>query len=201
MPSTSCGASPSSAASGARCAQAGRQVTWESVGGNRKIEAQNELARQGHQPLHLIRGIVFDPPVGSRLDEVTPPGLVPHVPLSGEDVVVVATPGEIALLPLAAVGEGDVLLAEGHQRVRRREVADDRVRVLRGITDDVGHQRALPPVVDVLMARRALLRSDEALLRAGGRFSSTAGDDGECGDKEGDPRSHCPNSIWPPRIR
>ena len=91
------------------------------------------VAQRTRRPLHLIGRIVLDPPVGSRLDVVAPPGLVPHVPLSGEDVVVVAPLGEVALLPLAAVGERDVLLAEGHERVRRREVADDGVRVLRGI--------------------------------------------------------------------
>jgi hypothetical protein len=66
--------------------------------------------------------------------------------------MVVALLLPVPLFPLAAVREVHVLRLERDERVRRREVRDDRLGVLLRILDDIGHQGALPTVVDGLVA-------------------------------------------------
>ena len=82
------------------------------------------------------------------------------VPLRGEYEIVVADLLEVALLPSAAVGEGDVVLGEGEQRIGLGEIRNDRVRMLARIAHHVGHARLLPALIDVGVAVLACRRAD-----------------------------------------
>src|SRR6185437_11612601 len=63
--------------------------------------------------LHVIGWIESGPPIGAGSGIIRTPHLMRHVPLRREDVVIVATLGEVALLPDAAVGECDLIFGEG----------------------------------------------------------------------------------------
>src|SRR6476620_12478132 len=66
----------------------------------------------------VLGGIKRHPPVGVRLNEVGSPHLVRDIPLRTERKIIVADLREVALLPLAAVDERDVVALEGHERIR-----------------------------------------------------------------------------------
>ena len=89
------------------------------------------------------------------------------VPLSGQDKVVVAHFLEIALLPFAAIDEGYVLLFEMDQRVWFGKIREDRVGVLFGVANDIGHSRLLPTGVELRMAGLAAYRADVLRLTRG----------------------------------
>ena len=71
-----------------------------------------------------------------------------NVPLRTERIVVIALLGEITLLPLAAVNEGNIVFREFHQRVRLGKVWQDGVRVKLGVTNDIRHPRFAPAFID-----------------------------------------------------
>lgn len=121
------------------------------------------------RPLHLIRRIELSPPIRARFDVVLPPDLVQNVPLRRVHEVVVADLREVALLPLASVGEDDVILAERDQRIGRLEVAHDDFWVLLDVHEDVRHQRLSPALVDLGMTALARLRPDERAFVCGRR--------------------------------
>jgi len=125
------------------------------------VDRMTPIAQGTRRPLHLVIGVHACPPVGARLRGIRAPRLVLDVPLRREDEVVVATFGEVALLPFAAVDERDVANTERDERVRAREISDDRVRMLLRVPHDVRHQRAFPPGVNVAMARFARGGTDE----------------------------------------
>ena len=61
----------------------------------------------------IVGGVVGGPPVGTGVrDVVRPPGLVADVPLNRKRIIVVPGACEVALLPLAAVDEGDLIECE-----------------------------------------------------------------------------------------
>ena len=66
------------------------------------------------------------PPISSHRYVIGPPNLIHHVPLRTQREVIVADLLKVALLPLAAVGERDVLLLEGNERIGFRKVRQDR---------------------------------------------------------------------------
>ena len=83
------------------------------------VHRMTAVAERSGRTLHLVGRIVLSPPIGAGFDVIPPPRLGSHVPLRRKHEVVVAAFREVPLLPLAAVGERDVFLAKGHQRVRR----------------------------------------------------------------------------------
>src|SRR4029077_2177133 len=77
---------------------------------------------------------------------------VRDVPLRWQREIVVALAREIALLPPAAIDEGDIVQRETQFGIGLREVWNDSVRMLARIAYDIGHARLLPPGVDFLVA-------------------------------------------------
>ena len=73
------------------------------------------VAERTRGPLHVVGRIVGYPPVGIWSNHVRAPDLIGYVPLSAERVVIIASPGEIALLPLAAVYKRNIILRELRQ--------------------------------------------------------------------------------------
>ena len=112
----------------------------------------------------IATGVVDGPPVGVGGDLIGAPDLVFDVPLCAERKVVVADFLEVTLLPLAAVGEGDVFLFEGDQGVGCGEVREDGFGMEFGVEDDVCHSGFGPAAVDFRVAGLAGLGSDEAVL-------------------------------------
>ena len=142
------------------------------------------VAQRPGGPLHLVHGIVLHPPLGAGPGAVAPPLAVLHVPLGREDVEVVAAAGEVALLPLAAVGVGHLLRAEGDERMRRLEVPQHDVRALARIHQHVGHQRLPPAVVDLQVAvaaggRAGVLVGEVRRVRRRRRFRAARGEHGQ----------------------
>ena len=80
----------------------------------------------------LSAGIERHPPVGVRLNEIGAPHLVGDIPLRRKRKIVVADLREIALLPLGAVDERDVVQLEGQQRIRLGEIGNHDFRALFG---------------------------------------------------------------------
>ena len=129
--------------------RAGRHVVVDGVA---------PVAERTRGTREVVRWVERRPPV--VLHEVGLPRLVRHVPLRREGVEVAADALEVALLPAGAVNEGDVRRSELHERrIGLAEVRGDCLGVLVRIADDVGHQRRLPPVVDLPVARLARERA------------------------------------------
>ena len=122
------------------------------------------VAERSGRACGVAAGVVNGPPVGVGGDLVGSPDLILDVPLGGEREIVVAYFLKVALLPLAAVGEGDVFLLEGHQGVGFGEIGQDRFGVQFWIENDVGHARLGPASIDFGVTGFAGLRSDEAGL-------------------------------------
>ena len=118
-------------------------------------------------PLHVVGGIECGPPVGAVGNEIGPPDFVGDIPLRGLRVIVVADFCEVALLPHAAVDEGDLVLGELGDFVCRK-VGDDDVRGVARIANDVGHRSFAPVLVDLRVAFLAGGRAGE-VSRAYGR--------------------------------
>ena len=113
------------------------------------------VAQRAGGALHVVVGIKSRPPVGAGRGLIGPPDLMRDVPLRAERIVIVALLREIALLPLAAVDEGDVVLREFHQRIGLGEVGKDRVGMRLRIAHHVRHAGLAPAVVYRRMARLA----------------------------------------------
>ncbi len=133
------------------------------------------VTQRTRRPLHLVVGVDIRPPIGPGPRRIRPPRLVLHVPLGRKDKVVVANLREVALLPLAAVGERHVFFLECDERVRLRKISDDGIRMLFRVPNHVGHQRGFPAAVDVAMAGFARGGADER-LDAGVRWRRGDGD-------------------------
>src|SRR5436190_1139441 len=68
--------------------------------------------------LHIVIWIKSGPPISAGGHLIGAPQLMGYVPLGAKGKVIVAFLREIALLPLAAVDEGNIILRELHQRIR-----------------------------------------------------------------------------------
>jgi len=79
------------------------------------IDRVAPIAERPGWPLHVVAGVERRPPVCTVLDEVRPPELMGDVPLRGKHKIVIANLFEIALLPLAAVGQCDFVFSESQQ--------------------------------------------------------------------------------------
>src|SRR5579859_2858148 len=74
------------------------------------------IAQWSGGALHVVGRVERRPPVRSVLYEVRPPQAVDDIPLRRKDKVIIADPFEVALLPFAAVGEGDIAATRGRWR-------------------------------------------------------------------------------------
>src|SRR5258708_15044566 len=81
------------------------------------IHRMAAVAERARGPLHVVRGVMGHPPVGVWRNHVRAPDLVAYVPLRAERIIIIAPPGEIALLPLAAVARRDIALRQVHHRI------------------------------------------------------------------------------------
>src|SRR4249919_1849936 len=87
--------------------------------------------------LEITRGVIGGPPIGAGVcDVVRTPGLVADVPLDRKRIIVVAGAGEVALLPLTPVDEGDLIEGKGRDLVRS-QIRNDRVGMFARVTHDV----------------------------------------------------------------
>jgi len=131
--------------------------------------------------------VVGRPPVGAVRYVVGQPLAMLDVPLRGERIVIAATFFEVALLPAAAVDEGDLVESEGADRVRVREVAEHGVGMHLRIANDVGHAGLAPAVVRRFMAGFAGSRADELSGWLRGRLlrvQAACGEECGAGQKE-----------------
>src|SRR5579863_8067555 len=82
------------------------------------VDRMTSIAQGTSRTLHIVRRVERSPPVGPVFDEIGPPDLVPYIPLRREDEIIITDFLEVALLPLAPVNKGNILLFETHKRVR-----------------------------------------------------------------------------------
>ena len=108
----------------------------------------------------VVGRIERHPPVGVRLHEVRAPDAMRHVPLRRQRKVIVAHLLEVALLPLRAVDERNVVLGERQQRIGLREVRDDDFGMDLRIRDHVRHPRLRPARIDRRVTVAAAGRAD-----------------------------------------
>jgi hypothetical protein len=108
------------------------------------IDRMAPIAERSGRPLHVVRRVKAHPPVRVRLHRVRAPYPVRHVPLRRQRVVIVAELFEVALFPLRAVHERDVVQLECEEWIDLVEVWQHHFRVLSRIGDDVGHARFRP---------------------------------------------------------
>src|SRR5579863_5652294 len=120
------------------------------------VHRMTAVAQRAGRPLHIVRRIKLSPPVGIILDEVAAKKLVRDVPRHRLRIVVVTDLRKIALLPYAAIDQGDVFLFERHQRIRLGEIGQDSLGMFLGIAHDIRHRRLLPARVYFRVADAAL---------------------------------------------
>ena len=120
--------------------------------------------------LHVVRRIERCPPIPAfRGDHIRTPGMIADDPLHRQRKIIVADLGEIALLPQAAVDEGNLILVEPGNVVGR-EVGDDGVRVSMKVAHHIGHRSFLPAGIYFCVAFLAGLRTDIVRRTGGSRF-------------------------------
>src|SRR6267143_5192044 len=118
------------------------------------------IAERTGGPLEVVWRVKRSPPVRATLHKVGPPDMVADVPLCRKREVVVAYACKVALLPLAAIHERDVVFPKGNKRVRFCEVGKDGIRMLLGRAHHICHARLRPALIQSRMARFARRRSD-----------------------------------------
>ena len=133
--------------------------------GNVIIDRMAPVAERTGRPLHVVGRIEGNPPVGVRRHVIREPAMMGDVPLRLERKIIIAPARKIALLPAAAIDEGDIVLREGEERIGFREIGDDRIGMRARVAHDIGHARLLPARVNLLMAGLARRRAD--IVRAG----------------------------------
>ncbi len=109
--------------------------------------------------LHVVWRVEGRPPIGAVGDEIGAPDTMVDVPLSRLGKIVVASFGEIALLPDTAVDQGDLILSELGDGVGGK-IRNDGVGRLPRIANDVGHERLAPVLVDLRVAFLAGRRAE-----------------------------------------
>ena len=150
------------------------------------VDGVTAVAERPRRALGVFGRIEGGPPIRAFRHAVGAPNLVHHVPLCGEREVIVADLLEVTLLPVAAIDKGDVVDREREQRMRHRQIGNDRVGMLLRIAHDIGHPRLTPAVIDFLMALAA--RGGAAVVcrryrRGGiGRFRNDRRDLGQTAD-------------------
>jgi len=165
------------------------------------VDGVAAVAERAGWALLVALAVERDPPVRSLLDVVWQPDFFLHVPLRGQDEVVVADLCEVALLPAAAVDEGNLLEIEGAQRIGVGEVAEDCVGMDGWVAYDVGHAGLLPSGVQRGVAALAGLGTNVMswgrILSAGKRTShDDEREKGQCLEK-GEPLGLSHSSILP----
>ena len=134
------------------------------------VDRVTPITQRSCGALHLIVRVEVSPPVGARFRMIPSPLSVANIPLSGEHKEVIPVSGEVTLLPLAPVRERDVIGPKRDQWILRVEVGQNCGWSFERILQHVGHQRVLPPCVDVEMTVPAGRRPDECpdgILRHG----------------------------------
>src|SRR5580692_460598 len=116
------------------------------------------IAGRAGRTLHVVVGVEGCPPVSPLSHFVRTPGSVGNVPLRGKREVIVANFSEVALLPKAAVDEGNLVFRELCDSVCG-QVRSDGLGMLARVAYYVRHRRLLPARVDLLMAFFAALRT------------------------------------------
>ena len=101
------------------------------------VERMATVAQRTCGPLEIARGVVGGPPIRAIRDVIWKPATVLDVPLRGENVIVIATLGEITLFPPAAVYECDLAEIEIHNGIGMGEISKDGFRMFFGVTDNV----------------------------------------------------------------
>ncbi len=112
------------------------------------------------------------PPICSCFHVVGEPAFFLNVPLRGKRVIVIAPPGEIALLPVASIDERHLIETECDEWIGVREVSEYGFGMDLWIAHDIGHAGLLPAVVGLSVAFTAAFRSDKVGHRALGADGS-----------------------------
>ena len=81
------------------------------------VDRMASIAQGTRRALHIVRRVERSPPVGPVSYEIRSPDLVRDIPLRREDEIIIIDFLEVALLPLASVNEGNIVLFESHERV------------------------------------------------------------------------------------
>ena len=151
------------------------------------------IAEGAGRALEIVGRIKGHPPVVFHI--VGLPLLVGHVPLGGKRKVVIAHFLEVALLPQAAVNEGDIGGRKGHQRIGFFEVRSDGVGMFLGIAHHVCHRRFLPVLIDLPVTLLAGDRANVVGIRRGSWTGLRL--QGGCHGKLADERNELPGLlIW-----
>src|SRR6185312_12923876 len=114
------------------------------LGCNVVVHRMASIAQRPGRPFHIAYGIEGNPPICACRDMIRKPALVLDVPLRRQRIEVLAAFREIALLPPAAIDEGDVIQAESSYRIRMSKTTENRLGMNFWIADYVGHARLLP---------------------------------------------------------
>src|SRR5882762_5064795 len=136
------------------------------------IDGVAPIAPRTSGPLHIVWRIKWSPPVRAMGDEIRPPNAVGDIPLSRFRKIVVSSFREVALLPNAAVNEGDLVSSESGNGVGGK-IWDDGIRKFARIANNIGHWRFSPAFVDLGVARPAGRRADVVSRIRGGSLLLT----------------------------
>lgn len=124
------------------------------------VDGMAAVAQRAGRTLHVVGGVKRGPPVGVRRNHIWAPDLMGNVPLRSQRIIVIASLGEIALLPFAAVHESDVVFGEFHQRIWFGQIGDYRIRMRSRVPNDIRHTCLAPAFIDGGMASLTSGRAD-----------------------------------------
>src|SRR5690348_895860 len=126
------------------------------------------VAKRACGAVEVVTGIKRSPPIASGGRHlIFAPFFVYDFPLHRKREIVIADFCEVTLLPNASVDERHLVLGKLVDVVRR-EIGNDRVRMLMRIADDIGHGGLLPVVINIRVTLFAGLRAH--VMRCGGRL-------------------------------
>src|ERR1700733_2169587 len=121
------------------------------------VDGMASVARRSCWPVSVVRTVVRNPPVSSRLNVIGQPTLLGDIPLSWQRVVIVASFGEVALLVSAAVYKCYLVQPKGADGIGMGKIAKNRVGMRFGIANNIGHAGLLPAVELLQVTRFATL--------------------------------------------
>ena len=134
------------------------------------IQRMAAIAKRTCGPLKITGWIKLCPPIRAVGNVIGKPAIVFDVPLRGQNKIIVAALGEIALLPATAINERNLTEIESDVNGRMREIAEDSFGMFLRIAHHVGHARLLPAFVERFVTFLAIFRADEmGFLFRGGR--------------------------------
>src|SRR5580704_1474661 len=122
------------------------------------VDGVASIAGWAGRPLHIVRRIVWLPPVSSLGDEIWPPNSMANIPLRRLGKVIVSSLREVTLLPKAAVNQCDLVFCEFGNGIRR-EIGNDGVRMVARIANHIRHGGFSPVFVNLRVALLAGLRA------------------------------------------